>query len=746
MNKPHLYAAPQHAHLATLKSAARQLAACSDFSDALAGTIAACLPALGDFGFFDVRVGDQVVRTVRAHDDERTEALLRPTQWVRQESGELNLCALSSGRAALHTHLDDAWYCRIAANEGHLALLRQLGFRSMITVPMRCGDELVGALTLFMGRSGRQHDADALDLASDLAALAAPVVVNKRLLEAERRARAEAETARQRLEALAAAGARFSRSLDPAETIEAIASLIVPRIADWCRIDVIGPDGRPHVALVRHDDEALARRAFALAQRWRAPASVPGTIDWVIEHRRPHMGSVSSERLELITDPEVATMVRETKVRDSLMVPLVARGRILGAIAALQAESGRHFDEQDLGFFTELAQRAALAIDNARLYSEAETARRDAERANRTKDEFLAVLGHELRNPLAPIVTSLKLMELQRGKDTPREREIISRQVAHLSRLVDDLLDVSRITQNRVELQFETLDLREVVSTAVESVSGSLHAQGIDCMLSLPAQPVPVRADAIRMNQVLSNLLINARKFTGQGGHVTTSLAVADGQAEIAVADSGIGIAPELLPHVFELFTQGPQSIARQHGGLGLGLAIARSLVALHGGTIEARSAGTGRGSTFVVRLPLAQPRAEAQSAPATAAAAPAAQGRLLVVDDNADARETLAMLLEASGYEVQTAANATAALEVAERIRPELALLDIGLPGMDGYALAARLRATPQLQPLRLVALTGYGSESAAARAREAGFDEHLVKPTEPDLLMQTLQRLLQR
>ena len=744
MTPPRPHAAPQHAHLATLKSAARQLASCTDFADALAGTIAACLPALGDFGFFDVRVGDQVVRTVRAHDDEATEALLRPTQWVHQAAGELNLCALSSGQPALHTHIDDAWYCRIAANEGHLALLRQLGFRSMLTVPMRCGDELVGALTLFMGRSGRQHDADALDLATDLAALAAPVVVNKRLLEAERQARAEAESAHQRLEALAAAGARFSRSLDPTETIEAIASLIVPRIADWCRIDVVGPDGRPHAALVRHADDALARRAFALALRWRAPATMPGTIDWVIEHRQPHMGSVSSERLDLVTDPEVAAMVREMKVHDSLMVPLVARGRILGAISALQAESGRGFNEQDLGFFTELAQRAALALDNARLYSDAESARRDAERANRSKDEFLAVLGHELRNPLAPIVTSLKLMELQRGKDTARERDIIARQVAHLSRLVDDLLDVSRITQNRVELRLDALDLREVVGSAVESIAGSLQAQGIECACRLPPQPVPVQADAIRMTQVLSNLLVNARKFTPAGGSVTTELTVADGHAEITVADTGAGIAPELLPQVFELFTQGPQTIARQQGGLGLGLAIARSLVALHGGTIEARSAGIGQGSRFVVRLPLAQPRAEPRAATTATAPAPQVQGRLLVVDDNADARETLAMLLEASGYEVQTAADAWVAQELALSFRPDLALLDIGLPGMDGYTLAARLRATPALQSMRLVALTGYGSDSATARARAAGFDEHLVKPTEPDTLMQTLQRLL--
>jgi len=587
-----------------MQRAAHLLAAATDFEQVLRATLAACMPALADFGFFDVWVGEQVRRTVAAHEDPATEALLKPTQWVRQERTDMNLCALSTGEPGLHPHTDDAWYQRIAANEGHLALLRQLGFGSMITVPMRYGPTLVGALTLFMGRSGRRHGEAELKAVQDIAALAAPVVVNLQLLAAERAARQQAEAAERRMRLLAAASAEMGRSLDVQATLQAIAHLLVPELVDSCRVDLLRPDGTPQVVLLHHADPALAEQLLQHARRWRAPAERPGTVDWVIQQGRPWRGVVTAESMQVITDPQVAELLRRMQVKDSLIVPLVARGRTLGAIATLQAQSGRSFSDEDLLFFSELAQRAALALDNAQLYAQAEAARGEAERANRSKDEFLAMLGHELRNPLAPIVTALALME-RRGDPAAREREIIGRQVRHLSRLVDDLLDVSRIAQGRIELQCERLDLSALVTEVVDSVRPALHDSGLACELELPGQALWVHGDPVRLAQVLTNLLVNARKFTPRGGSVRTVLQHEGDHACVQVIDSGVGIAAPLLPQVFDLFTQGPQAPARQQGGLGLGLAIARSLVQLHGGRIAAASEGEGRGSRFSVWLPL---------------------------------------------------------------------------------------------------------------------------------------------
>jgi signal transduction histidine kinase/CheY-like chemotaxis protein len=731
--------------LAAFRRVAQLLSSSKDFNEVIASTLQACLPVLGDFGFFDLRVGAEVIRTVRAHEDEATEAALRPTRWMPQPRDDgFNLCALTTGAAAFHPEIDDAWYTRAAATPQHLAGMRALAFRSMISVPMRYGAELLGSLTLFMARSGRRHSADDLALAQDLAALAAPVVANARLLAAERSAHQSADQSRRRLEMLSAAGAHLAGTLDPRVTLERIAELLVPTVVDWCRIDLVEPDGSARVALVRNRDLALAQYTEQLAGEWRAPVDTPGTIDWVIAHGQPFRGSITTGETALLRDPRVAELIRKMDVRDSLMVPLIARGRTLGAMAVLQADSGRRFSAEDEVFMTQLAQRAALALDNARLYADAEAARHEAERANRAKDEFLAVLGHELRNPLAPIVTALSLME-RRGDSAARERQIIARQVGHLSRLVDDLLDVSRIAQGRVALQLETLDLSALVAETVEAVRPSLQAQDVDCRLRLPEAPLYVRGDRVRLAQVLNNLLLNARKFTPPGGAVTTRL-LADGEdwLELSVEDTGSGIAPELLPQVFNLFVQGPQSIARQQGGLGLGLAIARSMVTMHGGQIGAESAGEGCGATFRVRLPRVQ--AGERSAPervAPRAAAVTAPGRrVLVVDDNADAREMLQALLEAEGYEARGAADARSALQCAASFRPQLAVVDIGLPGVDGYTLAAQLRAEPALAGLRLVALTGYGREPDRTRALAAGFDEHLVKPVAIDALLAALKQ----
>jgi PAS domain S-box-containing protein len=863
-----------------LGQAARLLGGSSDLGDNLLGALSACLPALADFGYFDVVLADgHVRRTVAAYRDPFLEDLLRATEWTRQGHPRLNLCALTTCEAALHRRVDDAWYREAASSEPHLRQLRELAFGSMITVPMRYRNELVGALTLFMGASGRSHGEADLELAGEVALLAAPVVVNARLVEqhrrsekalreqaerlriaveagqvgiwewqipenrvnwsdrvyemhgmqlgadtggltgfrsrihpddrqrvedalvaaleggapyeaefrtelpgggirwistrshivrgadghalrmigastdvtervellaAERRARADAEAAQRRLQLLASAGTLLARSLDPDDTLQAVACTIVPMVADWCRIDLLDADGVQQRRLTYHPDPDRAFRATEMALRLRTRSGTEGSMAWCIRTGQPFFGhfdeSPSSD------DPALREFADTFGLRMHYIVPLVARGRTIGAMGIVQAESGRGFDDDDRSLILELGRRAALAIDNAHAYAEAEAARLQAEKASRAKDEFLAMLGHELRTPLAPIATALELMARRDGEAHVDERQVIGGQVAHLSRLIDDLLDVSRIAQRKVELQRAPVDLRSVVGQAIEQTRPVFRQRSAALELRLPEAPAMVLGDGIRLTQVLCKLLVNASRFTPADGRVGLTVQARDGGVEVIVEDNGSGIAPELLPHVFEIFVQGRQPIDRQGGGLGLGLAIVRMLVEMHGGTVTAASEGEDRGSRFTVWLP-----APPSGTVAAAAAEPpermegaAMSARILIVDDNADAAETLADLLRIMGYEVRSAGDADAAMAVLDDYVPQLALLDIGLPGQDGYALAKRMRDDARCAGAKLVALTGYGSDRDRAKALGANFDEHLVKPVAAEKLFALVQQMV--
>lgn len=559
------------------------------------------------------------------------------------------------------------------------------------------------------------------------------------LLAAERQSRAVAENARRRLELLARTGAVLSRSLEPDATLQAIASMVVPEIADWCRVDLLDGAGQLRRALTYHSDPDKAREAAALAAQLHVPASSVGSMAWVVANGVPHLEDFEVPRDR---DRDLVAFAGAIGLRSYFAVPLIARGRTLGALAALQAESGRRFSDEDCALISELAHRAALALDNARLYAEAEAALKEAETANRSKDEFLAMLGHELRNPLAPIVTALHVMRLK-GESGGDERGIIERQVAHLSRLVDDLLDVSRITQGKIQLQHELVDMRAVVTRALELSQPALDRRARPLDLELCDEPACVSGDSVRLVQVVCNLLTNAAKFTPSDSSIALRLRCQDGQVAVIVEDGGKGMSAELVPRVFDLFVQSEQPLDRQVGGLGLGLSIVRTLVTMHQGTVRAESPGLGQGSTFTVLLPAAGavtplPVVTDTSAPAMARGA----GRILVVDDNADAAETLAVLLGRAGYEVQSYADGPEALAGFEAFQPGLAILDIGLPSMDGYELARRLRARDA--SLRLIALTGYGQERDRARALAGDFDEHMVKPVAPDRLFEIIRQLL--
>jgi PAS domain S-box-containing protein len=372
---------------------------------------------------------------------------------------------------------------------------------------------------------------------------------------------------------------------------------------------------------------------------------------------------------------------------------------------------------------------------------------RELELAARQKDEFLAMLAHELRNPLAPIRNALEIVKL--GGDTSEAigelREMMERQMTHLVRLVDDLLDVSRITRGNIQLHTECLSLPIAVQSAVEASAPLIEAENHKLTVSMAPEPMHLVGDATRLAQAISNLLNNAAKYTPAGGRIWLTVERRDTQAVIRVKDNGIGIPPEMLSQIFEMFTQVNRSSDRAQGGLGIGLTLVKRLIEMHGGSVEAHSAGPGTGSEFIVRLPLVATE-DQSNAPCALQALNGPSRRLLVVDDNVDAAESLALMLRLSGHEVRTAHDGATAIHLAADFLPQFVLLDIGMPGMDGYETGRRIRQVHGLENVALIALTGWGQEEDRTRTDNAGFQAHLVKPVDPAALQKILSRRANR
>jgi PAS domain S-box-containing protein len=358
--------------------------------------------------------------------------------------------------------------------------------------------------------------------------------------------------------------------------------------------------------------------------------------------------------------------------------------------------------------------------------------------ADRRKDEFLAVLSHELRNPLAPIRTAAHLLDSPHlpASELLWARTVIQRQVRHMSALLDDLLDIARITRGRMDLKVRSVSLRSVVDAAVEAARPLIDRNNHSLVVTLPANDLTLDADPLRLSQILSNLLTNAAKYTDSGGQIELSGQVADGRLSLIVKDNGIGLSPAALSGIFTMFAQVDGSAGRSEGGLGIGLALVKGLVSLHGGTVRAHSEGEGRGSEFIIELPVAATREETVAPSSTDAAPQVGSRRVLVADDNRDAADTLGLLLELYGHEVRIAHSGNAALEVAHSFRPDVALLDIAMPDLSGYEVARTLRGNGHCPDIMLIALTGYGQDGDKERAQEAGFDHHLTKPVDPSKL----------
>ncbi|MGH8139017.1 MAG: response regulator [Steroidobacteraceae bacterium] len=455
----------------------------------------------------------------------------------------------------------------------------------------------------------------------------------------------------------------------------------------------------------------------------------------------------------------VELYLKRRELRELNRTLALANARLAEANTTLQVEKTR-----ELEMLNRTLQRANTELEHANRTLQNEVTERARveqalKEADRQKDEFLAMLAHELRNPLAPILNAVQLMRTRPVADSQLawSRDLIGRQLAHLTRLVDDLLDVSRITRGKINLAREPVELATLISRAVETVHPLILELDHQLSLDLPDTPVRLYGDPLRLTQALGNVLGNAAKYTERGGRLRLAARQTGTDVEIRISDSGIGIPAALLPMIFDMFTQLNHTSGRPQSGLGIGLALVRKLLEMHGGTITAYSDGDGLGSEFVIHLPILVDSADAAVSSSAAAAAqsageatavsadeaPQIRRRILVADDNSDALESLATLLELGGHEVFSAANGALALESAERHLPEVALLDIGMPKLDGYEVARRIRAQPWGRRITLVALTGWGQDSDRRRSGEAGFDSHLVKPLDLEKLTELLGRL---
>ncbi len=428
-------------------------------------------------------------------------------------------------------------------------------------------------------------------------------------------------------------------------------------------------------------------------------------------------------------------------VRSALSVPILdSRGEAMGFFE-VHNKIGGSFTETDERHLAAVAQAAASAIQNALAYRHLHEAEQALQAADRHKNEFLATLAHELRNPLAPLRNGLQIIRLRGGDDSDvnSARAMMERQLGHMVRLVDDLLDVSRISRGKIELRNTPVLLTAIVQQAVETSRPAMERAGHQLSIHVPSEPIILNADLTRMTQVFANLLNNAAKFTEPGGHIALTAERHGSEVEVRVRDNGVGISAEMLDKVFDVFTQADPSLDRSQGGLGIGLSLVRGLVELHGGTVEARSEGRGAGSEFVVRLPVPlaipgdQPAGSAQDRPTV-------RRRILVVDDNRDSAISLAMMLDIMGNETRTAHDGLEALNIGAAFQPDVVLLDIGMPKLNGYEAARRIRSESWGRGALLVAVTGWGQEEDRLRSHEAGFDHHAVKPIEPAVLLRLL------
>ena len=549
--------------------------------------------------------------------------------------------------------------------------------------------------------------------------------------------RAAALDAKRRSEFIALVSRELGVSLDLREGMRRLLEMLVPAIADLALLAVsVDDDGNDVVIANGHSGATLDSLE-------KLPLTLQRAIKEVVRD-----GVDLEVRLR-----DAGSAYWPAHLQSARVLPLRAGDRNIGAI--LLGMAAPALNPPDDGTIAEIVGRAAIAFDNARLYSSlkremarSKEAEEKLQEASRRKDEFLAMLSHELRNPLAPILSAAEVMRKIAPMDAALSwaREVVERQVTHMAQLVDDLLDVSRITQGKITLNKEAVELGKAIAHSVETARSLLESKRHLLTVSLPSQPIWVFGDFARLSQIFGNVLNNAAKFTTEGGRLELSANANRGSVVVTVCDNGIGIDPQFLPHVFEVFTQGDRALDRSQGGLGVGLTVVQRLVELHQGRVEIVSAGHGKGTEVRVVLPCISevPQDRGEEGAIESSLAACSGKRVLVIDDNVDAADSIAVFLRLEGHEVKTVNDGEQALACLQVFAPHVALVDIGLPGMNGYDVARRMTQNAATAPQLLIALTGYGQSEDIARSQAAGFHHHFVKPADPRAIQAVIARSL--
>ena len=663
-----------------------------DYQETLAALAWIVVPTIADWCAIDTLEDGVLRRLAAAHMDPAKLELVKELEDRGATQRTAQWRVLSSGKPELSQITREMIE---GSNEPEEIKQRiyALGLRSYLVVPLRRGDEIAGAITLATAESGRTFDDSDLSLAVQLGDRASVAIQHAHLFRQAERAVVASAAERDRLVQLIHAAPVAIGILRGRDLVVELVNTEFRKM--FGGRDVIGMTGND----LDPEDKRMPeiRRIFDTGET-QTHVEMPVAFDWS------------------------GTNIVETRYFNVTRAPLRDANGVIDAIVTW----GLDVSDQ---------VQARRRIEEAKL---------QAELANRAKDEFLAMLGHELRNPLAPITTALELMALRSQGQFQRERAVIERQLEHVTRLVDDLLDVSRITRGGVELHRETVDLADTVVKALEQASPLLEEKKHELITTVP-RGILVNGDPMRLSQIVTNLVTNAAKYTKAGGQISIAIERDGDDAKIRVRDNGVGISPEILPRVFETFYQVRQSIDRSRGGLGLGLAIVRSLARAHGGEATATSNGLGAGSEFVITLPALDGRSipRATGTPISGFR-PLRPEKILLVDDNQDAISLLADALADRGFQTYVAHDAPSALVLAVKVKPQIALLDIGLPVMDGYELARRLHETDGLGDVQLVAITGYGHATDIAKSKAAGFAAHLVKPIGIDDVQAVIESLV--
>ncbi|MBC1274481.1 AAA family ATPase [Nostoc sp. UCD121] len=654
---------------------------------------------------------------------------------------------LRTGIAEMVTEISDALLAKGIQDAEHLRIIREIGLKSCIILPLMARERIFGAISFFTAESERRYSTSDLSLAEDIAHRAAIAIDNARLYQEAQQAQKTAEQALERIARLQSITAALSESLTPAQVSEVIVEQSMAALKASSALVALLNENKTELEIVR----AVGYKQD-LVDAWRYfPIDSPSPLAEAVRTGQPAWAESRQNRIARY--PHLAEAYDQYDIDAWISIPLMVEGSAVGGITLgfiqLQELSG-----EDQAFLLAVAQQCAQAIARAHLYEAERTARNAAESANRIKDEFLAVLSHELRTPLNPILGWTKLMRSRKLDQATSDRalETIERNAKLQTQLIEDLLDVSRILQGKLNLNFGPINLISVIEAAIETVRLSAQAKSIEIQTIFESGAGTVLGDGNRLQQVIWNILSNAIKFTPSGGQVKIKLGQVGSQVQICVTDTGKGIAPEFLPFVFDYFRQADGATTRKFGGLGLGLAIVRHLVELHGGTVQVESLGEEKGATFTVRLPCLQDESKGikdkinTSSLLPDQSLPLSDLKILVVDDDADMREFLPFMLEQYGATVTAVASGIAALTALSQSQPNLIISDIGMPEMDGYMLMRQIRS---LKPekggtIPAIALTAYAGEMDYQQAITAGFQQHISKPVDPEELVKAIGSLI--